>query len=207
MSPAIHRARFADPEFMTRLDVVFAGLFLDTWERYAAGPSGVPKCWRALFDGRNRADVAPLQFAVAGMNAHINHDLAQALVQTCLEVGGELDATRRADFLAINRILADTQPAVRAELMRGPFALVDQLLGDQDDRVAVWGIEQAREFAWSTAKTLWELRDTPLEGPFSAGLDRMVALSSRLLLFGPGSRAAPPDEGELSPPGDPPRGA
>ena len=193
VAAAIRGARFADPAFMARLDVVFAGLFLDTWERYGAGPAGVPRCWRALFEARSRAGVAPLQFAVAGMNAHITHDLAQALVLTCLELGGSLDDTRRADFLIINRVLGETQPAVRRELLRGPFEVVDVALGDQDDRVALWGIEQAREFAWSTAQTLLAVRGTPFEDAFAAGLDRMVALSSRLLLFGPGSRAMPPD--------------
>ena len=193
---AIRGQQFADPVFMARLDVVFAGLFLGVWDRYATGPAAaaqVPRCWRALFDVRSRTDVAPLQFAVAGMNAHINHDLSLALVQTCEELGGGLDASRRTDFLAINRVLAQTQPAVRQELLRGPWAVLDHALGGYDDRIALWGIEQAREFAWSTAETLLAVRGTRLEETFEGGLDRMVALSSRLLLFGPGSRAAPVD--------------
>ena len=40
---------------------------------------------------------SPAAFAFAGMNAHINHDLSLALVQTCEELGGGLDASRRTD--------------------------------------------------------------------------------------------------------------
>jgi len=71
---------------------------------------------------------------------------------------------------------------VKRELLTGPFAAVDEALGDQDDRVGTWGIEQAREFAWTTAQTLWAIRGTPVERPFTDGLDRMVQMTSRLLL-------------------------
>ena len=118
------------------------------------------------------------------MNAHINFDLARALVRTTQEFGGALDAGRRADFQAVNRVLALTQPMVRHELLTGPFAALDHALGEHDDRVSMWGIEAAREFAWSTAQTLWAVRGTVVEGPFTEGLDRMVELTSRLILQG-----------------------
>jgi hypothetical protein len=93
-----------------------------------------------------------------------------------------VDDARRADYLAVNQVLAETQPIDQRELLPGPFAALDQGLGDRDDRVAMWGIEQAREFAWSTAQTLWAMRATPIEAPFTDRLDRMVELTLRLLL-------------------------
>ena len=118
------------------------------------------------------------------MNAHINFDLARALVRTTQEFGGALDAGRRSDFQAVNGVLARTQPMVRHELLTGPFAALDDALGEHDDRVSMWGIGAAREFAWSTAQTLWAVRGTAVEGSFTEGLDRMVELTSRLILQG-----------------------
>jgi hypothetical protein len=182
VAAAIGGARFADPAFMVRLDVVFANLFLQALEQHAADPTHTPHSWKALIDARARPGITQLQFAIAGMNAHINYDLPRALVMTTQEFGGELDAARRADYLAVNRVLAQTQPMVRHQLLTGPFAAIDHALGNQDDQVAMWGIEQAREFAWTTAQTLWAVKDTPIEQSFTHGLDRIVEMSSKLLL-------------------------
>ena len=181
---AIGGAKFADPAFMARLDVVFANLYLHAIELHKADPTRSPRSWGALFAARSHPGISQLQFAVAGMNAHINFDLARALVRTAQESGGALDAGRRADFQAVNGVLALTQPMVRHELLTGPFASLDHALGVHDDRVSMWGIEAAREFAWSTAQTLWAVRGTAVEGPFTEGLDRMVELTSRLILQG-----------------------
>ncbi len=179
---AIAGARFADAEFMTRLDVNFANLYLIALAQHDAGSDTSSRSWRALFDARARPGISQVQFAIAGMNAHINYDLPRALVLTAREFGGELDEARRTDYLAVNRVLAQTQPMVKRELLTGPFALLDEGLGERDDRVAMWGIEQAREFAWATAQTLWAVRGTRVESAFTDRLDRMVELTSRLLL-------------------------
>lgn len=73
---------FADPEFMTQLDVTFAGLYFDAFDA-AADPSAVPLAWRPLVEQRGQAAIEPIQFALAGMNAHINHDLPLAVAATC----------------------------------------------------------------------------------------------------------------------------
>lgn len=179
---AIAGAQFADPEFMTRLDVNFANLYLIAQAQDDAGSDTAPRSWRALFDARARPGIAQLQFAIAGMNAHINYDLPRALVLTTREFGGELDDARRTDYVAVNRVLAQTQPLVQRELLTGPFAALDRGLGDRDDRIAMWGIEKAREFAWTTAQTLWAVRGTAIERPFTDRLDQIVELTSRLLL-------------------------
>ena len=67
-------------------------------------------------------------------------------------------------------------------MLTGPFALLDQRLGERDDRVAVWGTERAREFARATAQSLWAVRGTPIEAAFADRLDRIVELTSQLTL-------------------------
>src|SRR5215468_8977689 len=65
---------FEDPPFIVALDVEFAGIYLQALD----APATAPRAWRVLFD-RRWAKLAPLRFALAGMNAHINRDLAIAL--------------------------------------------------------------------------------------------------------------------------------
>jgi hypothetical protein len=136
-----------------------------------------------LIGARGRPGTNPLQFALAGMNAHITYDLPRALVVTVQEFGGNLeDAGRRADFLAVNDVLARTQPIVKAVLLSGPFAAVDEAMGDLDDRLGMWAIETAREAAWLSARALWSLGDSSMRRRYEQGLDRAVEASSRLLL-------------------------
>jgi len=68
--------------WLTRLDVVFAGFYFAAIAGALEQTADTASSWDALFEARNRAGVDRIQFALAGMNAHINHDLASALLQT-----------------------------------------------------------------------------------------------------------------------------
>jgi hypothetical protein len=174
---------FSDAAFLDRLDVRFAELYFSALEAHEAGRDGSPRCWSALFDARSSADVHPLQFALAGMNAHISYDLPRALVSTVEEFGGDLDDDSvRRDFLAVNQVLADTQPLIKGVLLSGSLAELDDSLGEVDDRVGMWAIEGAREMAWLSAQALWSLRGSGLRERYVSSLDRMVVASSRLIL-------------------------
>jgi len=59
---------FADPAFMTYLDVAFAGLYFGAADA-AGGPAAVPLAWRPLLEQRTNTGIEPVQFALAGMNA------------------------------------------------------------------------------------------------------------------------------------------
>jgi len=63
---------FQDPAFLRRLDVVFANLYFDAAAAGDVDPNQAPSAWRPLFQARHDRDLARLQFALAGMNAHIN---------------------------------------------------------------------------------------------------------------------------------------
>jgi hypothetical protein len=169
---------FAAPEFLTRLDVRFANLFFDALE-------DPPRAWAPLVDARVRPGVAPLQFALAGMNAHINRDLPVALVETCAELGLELErgSPEHADFLAVNQLLVTVERRVKRELVTGDFAVADDVLGEIDDVIAMWNVERARDAAWTSAETLRSLRGEPeLADAYLLALDRMVGFAGRGLL-------------------------
>src|SRR5258708_33375635 len=77
----IAQGGFSDPAWLEKLDVEFALLYLkalDSWLSTQAAPG----CWRALFECRAHPALARIQFALAGINAHINHDLPLAIVKT-----------------------------------------------------------------------------------------------------------------------------
>src|SRR5271170_1992319 len=104
---------FADPAFMTQLDVAFANLYFAA-AGAAADPAAVPLAWRPLVDQRAAAGIEPVQFALAGMNAHINHDLPIAVVQTCLALGTAPTADEHpADYRKVDKLLDAIEQAMR----------------------------------------------------------------------------------------------
>src|SRR6185312_9777319 len=97
---------FQDRAFTEALDVTFADIFLSVPRAIAAG-TPVATAWQPLVQVRS-AKLFPLQFALAGMNAHINHDLAVALVVTCKQRNRDPQSgTIHADFDRINDVLAE----------------------------------------------------------------------------------------------------
>jgi Family of unknown function (DUF5995) len=169
---------FASPDFLTRLDVCFANLYFRALE-------DPPHAWAPLLEARGRTGIAPIQFALAGMNAHINRDLPIALVQTCEELGLELcrNGPEHADFLAVNALLVSTEAQVKRDFLTGDLAIADEALGEVDDAIAIWNVERARDAAWTNAQTLWSLRASPdLGDAFLLALDRMVGFAGRGLL-------------------------
>ena len=104
----LNRHTFADARFLERLDVGFAGLFFAALDEFERAPAGAPHAWLPLFTQRAKKGVAPLQFALAGMNAHINRDLPVALVATCRELGIDLreGSPEQGDYVQVNAVLA-----------------------------------------------------------------------------------------------------
>ncbi len=175
---------FADPVFMDRLDVVFANLYLAALDSWAADPAAVCRSWRALISRHTRADLAPLQFAMAGMNAHINHDLPLALVTTCREVGTQLgDGSHHEDFEKVNVLLARLSQAIRQSFETGVIADLDKRCPGLENLVGNFSVNTAREVAWDNATTLWSLSgDRFLSDSFLDSLDHLVAFAGRGLL-------------------------
>lgn len=171
---------FTDPPAMAELDVVFAGRYLLAVAADAAGQEP-PACWRPLFDQRAHPGVHPLQFGLAGMNAHIQHDLPLAVIDTC-QRRGCAPADLEEDYHRINDVLAETEATIREQLMPGPDPLeraepLTHLLG-------AWSVQAAREGAWAAVQALWHLRGMPAAArAFVAALDTSSGLLGRALLL------------------------
>jgi hypothetical protein len=175
---------FEDPAFIAALDVTFAGLYFAAFDASAAGQPP-PRSWAPLFAARSDARIAPIQFALAGMNAHINHDLPLALVSTFQARGVELtrSSPQFRDYLKINNTIAATEARVKQEFLTGLVGVANEVLGHIDDVIAMWSIDEARSAAWTNAEALWALRDHPdLTVAFEDALDGTIGFASRGLL-------------------------
>jgi hypothetical protein len=174
---------FTDPVFMTQLDVTFANLYFA-----AAGTLGdlaaVPSAWLPLAERRDMAGIEPIQFALAGMNAHINHDLPLALVSTCEALATTPDTDPHfADYEKVDQLLDGAEQAVRESFETAAELAVDRHLAAVADLLGNWTINDARDLAWTNCLLLWAVRDDPIaRGLFLDTLAASTALASRLLL-------------------------
>lgn len=174
-----------NPRYVERLAVRFSGLYFGAIVNWYRDRNRVARSWVPLFRRRQRGGIARVQFAIAGMNAHINRDLAIALVQTSEEQGvvPRHDSPEHRDFNRVNGILETAAERAKEFLATGIVGEIDQDLGRVDDAVALWSVRKARETAYANSEILWQLRATPILGSaFLTNLDRLVALSSEGLL-------------------------
>jgi Family of unknown function (DUF5995) len=78
MGTNIHK----DDAFMGALDVAFANRYLDALRADATLPGSAAAPWNVLLERRGDQKLEKLQFAAAGVNAHIDYDLTPAVVTT-----------------------------------------------------------------------------------------------------------------------------
>jgi Family of unknown function (DUF5995) len=173
---------FTDPATMTHLDLVFANLYFVAAD--AEEPSAAPAAWQPLLSCRAGSGIEPVQFALAGMNTHISHDLPLAIATTCAELSFAPTATVfRDDYEKVDQVLDAAEQSARESFESGAILAADQHLRSVLNLVANWNLNQSREIAWSTALALWEARDIPAAGDLlRTSLGRAVAATSQLLL-------------------------
>ncbi|MFI1355758.1 DUF5995 family protein [Streptomyces sp. NPDC020898] len=171
----LERGVFPDPQAAITLDVRFAELYLRVAEEDHA-----PSCWRPLLQFRHHPGVRPLQFALAGINAHIGHDLALAVVDACRTLDCE-PADLEDEFEHVGDLLVSLEERIREELMPGPDLL--QIADPLTHLLGSWSMDRARAATWSAARALWALRRLPdVAEEFTDRLDAAVGFASRMLL-------------------------
>ena len=182
---AINPPAFRDARFMSELDVVFANLYFAGIAAGDVDPSRAPSAWRPLLRARRNCGIGRLQFALAGMNAHINRDLPQGIVQVFKALGGDptSDEARRQDFDSVNELLERVESEVKTDFSVGVIGVVDVAAGHIDDIAAMWKVRVARKAAWTNAEVLWTLRHAPrIRSAFFDTLDKSTGLAGRGLL-------------------------
>jgi hypothetical protein len=175
---------FSDPAWLALLDVEFAKLYFSALYGYLSG-GDCSGCWRAMFSIRNDVRVARIQFALAGVNAHINHDLPAALVATCAASGvlPQHGTPQYADYTNLNAtldsLIESAKKTLHVRLLGDALPPVSRL----EDTIAAWGTTAAREQAWNHAEALWQLRALPpVAAGYLDGLDGLTTFGNKILL-------------------------
>jgi hypothetical protein len=174
---------FEDDAFIERLDVIFAELYFQNIDAVGAGRRPDPS-WKPLFDARSNRVVWPIQFAFAGMNAHIEHDLPLAVIATCQEFrktpGTDPVYT---DYLKVNELLAQVESEVRQSFETKLIHLATKDAETLKHIVGSWSITEARDVAWNNTEVLWALRTIPfLYDKSVAALAQTVGVVGRMLV-------------------------
>ncbi|MCA0377368.1 MAG: DUF5995 family protein [Gemmatimonadetes bacterium] len=177
---------FRDSAWVSRYLVAFGTLYRDALAADAAGDRAkVPKAWRIAFDAARAGRGWVIQHLILGVNAHINHDLALAL----LVAGIDTDrATRYADHTAVNAVLERATPALKAQvsaLWAPLLTRLDAAAGTLDDDVTTFSIPKARDHAWAMAVALDATRGRPTEALLRTALDEQAAVVAQLTLTPP----------------------
>jgi hypothetical protein len=159
----VERGGFLDNEWTERWDVAFADLYLEALERWNRGedPSGP---WQIAF-GAASEPLIPLRHVLLGVNAHVNFDLPQALLEVISD--DEFDdpavvAARSADHRHADDILAARVAAEDRELWKetepGALTLVDRVLTPFNRLGTKRFLKEARRKVWHNAKILSSAR-------------------------------------------------
>lgn len=184
LQQGVQQGTFGDPAFVAHLDVVFANLYFAAVDALSGPASGVPVAWQPLLAARSTPGIEPIQFALAGMNAHINHDLPIAVVTTCSQLAtAPGDGCHHDDYQKVDGLLDASEQSVRQSFEPADVQAVDQHMAAVANVVCNWSMSSARDVAWNTALGLWEIRDHQMATDLLTGaLARTVAMVSRSLL-------------------------
>ncbi|WP_406205900.1 DUF5995 family protein [Kitasatospora sp. NBC_01560] len=175
--------RFHDRVFVERLDVAFANLYLDAVD---AAESGRPvnEAWQPLFEARDDRALWPVQYALAGLNAHLGHDLPLAVVTTCIECRTTPDTPPvHADLRTVGDLLAEAEVEARAAFEAQLDPVTAPAAEPLKHLVEGFSVARARDAVRATTQTLWHERN--LRPLFDATLTTVMAgtaTAGRMLL-------------------------
>lgn len=179
----IAAGEFEDGARMERLDVTFANRYLSALEAFRGG-GGAPRSWQVSFDANRSWEPLVLQQLLVGINAHINFDLGPAAAATA--PGDELPSLRH-DFDAINGILGGMLDKVKADVEQvSPWIrLLDRVDPSGEDAMINFGMDRARDSAWSVATRLAGTEPSARPAELDV-VDRWTAVLGTLVLHPPG---------------------
>lgn len=179
----VSKGGFNDPKWLAELDVQFATLYFNALRGWLTDGQ-CPDCWGVMFAARANVKLARIQFAFAGMNAHINHDLCLAVDATCKVTGTvpQHGTPQYADYTGVNATLDGlTEEAKKGLSVRLPGDSIPELTA-LEDRIAGFDMAAARESAWRHAELLWELPQL-LGDSLKLTMDGMTAVIGKALLI------------------------
>jgi|tagenome__1003787_1003787.scaffolds.fasta_scaffold20571461_2 hypothetical protein len=146
---------FRDPEFLTLLDLEFAKRYIAAVKEYEVEGGRPPRSWNVLFERRREAGIGHVNFAAAGVNAHVNFDLTFALLETWKRFPPNAD--RRSDYDQVNEIFAEEMDQLREDFdaflaeVAPDGSAVDRFGNAASDLL----VRITRALAWEAAEEVW----------------------------------------------------
>ncbi len=178
---AARAGQVEDPDWLGRWDVAFAELYLQALTAHRADPTGAPGPWRAAFAAP--ADLHPYLHVLLGMNAHINYDMPQSLLDVITDVERQdpaLMASRERDHHALDGVIVALVPSESRHLVRAAAAapgVLDRVLMPLSRAASARLLRDSRRQVWANTDVLMRARR---EGPgtLRAAVARLEVLST-----------------------------
>ena len=181
----VNAGGFSDPAFLAELDIQFAQLYFQALKDCLSNQP-LPDCWQALFARRSQAALTRIQFALAGINAHINHDLPIALVAAfhARNISPQHGTAQYADYSGLNSSLDSLIDKAKTTLnVRFLGDTLPEITG-LEDTLAGWSMSAARDAAWNNAELLWHLQaEAWLTSALLGTLDGLTSVVGQGLLI------------------------
>ena len=171
---SIAAGQFEDGERMNTFATVFASRYTTAWHHEVPRP----RCWQASWDVSGDDHLLIVQHLLLGINAHVNYDLPQAVVEVARRTG-DLERVR-ADFDAVNDVLGATSVGVLRDLDR-MSRWVGEAASLGGARVFRFSLRVARDQAWAAAERLYVL-DGDEQQAYVRELDRLVSVLAYLIV-------------------------
>jgi hypothetical protein len=197
LTQALRETLVADPHFfryrgwLIKLDVEFANFYFATLANDAAGRPVAP-AWRIALDAARSGDYTGDQDLVAGINAHVQNDMAFAMALMGLRTAG--GASRKPDHDAMNQVLANAYERIVDEIAARFDPLVGTVnspLTPLDDIAGLEMVKGWREGVWRNAERLVAARSDAEREQVAQQIQTNAALWARTVFAGapPGYRA------------------
>lgn len=179
----IEAGEFDDGPRMERLDVVFAGRYLEALDRSWKGQMPTAP-WEVAFDAAGRWRPLILQQLLVGINAHINLDLGIAAAE--VSPGSQIDSLQ-GDFDRINAILFSLIHEVEDAIgSLSPWIAVLRYLGGKaGDELVRFSLRLARDGAWDLAERLAHLPPAEWVDPVERRSRTTARLGREIVMPGP----------------------
>jgi Family of unknown function (DUF5995) len=175
---AIAKNEFEDGARMEKLDIIFAGRYINAWHAWKNNEP-VTASWQKAFDMSTSYRPIVLQHLLMGMNAHINLDLGIA----AFEITKDKDIYYlKNDFDKINAILSNLVNEVQNDLAKiwpGLKWILQKTKG-VDDFLVDYSMQTSRDGAWLFAVSLFDNQKTDLN-TLIAARDLKVAEKSKII--------------------------
>jgi len=155
---AIRGGVFDDPAWIARWDVLFARRYMEAMDGWSQ-KQPVSDPWRLAFTAAESEELEPAKHALLAMNAHINYDLPQAILEVVTDAEfeqGTLPPDRHADNYRLQDVLFSNVAKEGAEFeqAQGGGTLLARVETPFEHPATKKFMGGARDEAWANAARL-----------------------------------------------------